>query len=302
MYYLESTSVSPWHIRLQVFKVANVHLHVQSCTSVPASGMHWYMRASCTRGCAFVYFPVAVQREELTNEGVAGLMEPEAQRKDRERQEEEQITGELKRFTTRKIERGFSLWGGTVGFWVTGPKHRTGQDRKVTAAVQNAVQCCRVIHEERKRAATQTSLSPFLQRVDRIESSKDQNPCHQRQAWGMLQLALCLLLLMVLQLCHLLPPLPPLPPPVSNASCPFTQCQSLHAGCCTFWRYCTGFSTYCTVRLKLFSLFFVSVFYVLCEKYYTPITVQSYIADCVIWVPWLTLLDLTNKLDSWTCS
>ena len=52
---------------------------------------------------------MAVQREELTNEGVAGLMELEAQRKDRERQEEEQITGELKRFTIRKIERGFSL-------------------------------------------------------------------------------------------------------------------------------------------------------------------------------------------------
>ena len=56
------------------------------------------------------------------------------------------------------------------------------QDRKVTAAVQNAIQCYRVIYKERKRAATQTSLSPFLQRVDRIESSKDQNPCHQHQA------------------------------------------------------------------------------------------------------------------------
>ena len=35
------------------------------------------------------------------------------------------------------------------------------------------------------------------------------------------------------------------------------------------------------------------VFYVLlCEKYYKPITVQNYIADCVSWVPQLTLLDL----------
>ena len=32
--------------------------------------------------------------------------------------------------------------------------------------------------------------------------------------------------------------------------------------------------------------------YYLCEKYYTPITVQYYIADCVSWVPRLTLLDL----------
>ena len=142
MYYLESTSVSPWHIRLQVFKVANVHLHVQSRTSVPASGMHWYMRASCTHSCAFVYFPVAVQREELTNEGVAGLMELEAQRKDRERQEEEQITGELKRFTIRKIERGFSLWGGTVGFWVTGPKHRTGQEGRSSCSECRPVLPC----------------------------------------------------------------------------------------------------------------------------------------------------------------
>ena len=37
--------------------------------------------------------------------------------------------------------------------------------------------------------------------------------------------------------------------------------------------------------------------YYLCEKYYKPITVQYAIANCVIWVPRLTLLDLTNKLD-----
>ena len=32
--------------------------------------------------------------------------------------------------------------------------------------------------------------------------------------------------------------------------------------------------------------------YCLCEKYYNPITIQHYIADCVSWVPRLTLLDL----------
>ena len=37
--------------------------------------------------------------------------------------------------------------------------------------------------------------------------------------------------------------------------------------------------------------------YYLCEKYYKPITVQSYIADCVHRVPRLTLLDLGAKLD-----
>ena len=48
-----------------------------------------------------------------------------------------------------------------------------------------------------------------------------------------------------------------------------------------------------TVRLKIFSLFFVCFFmYYLCEMYYKPITVQSYIDNGVIWVPRLTLLDL----------
>ena len=34
--------------------------------------------------------------------------------------------------------------------------------------------------------------------------------------------------------------------------------------------------------------------YYLCEKYYKPITVQYYVADCIRWVPRLTLLDLTR--------
>ena len=40
--------------------------------------------------------------------------------------------------------------------------------------------------------------------------------------------------------------------------------------------------------------------YYLCEKYYKSFTVQHCIADCVSWVPRLTLLDLwtnwTNEL------
>ena len=48
----------------------------------------------------------------------------------------------------------------------------------------------------------------------------------------------------------------------------------------------------------MFSLFFVFVFMCdLCEKYYRPITVQYYIANCVSWVPRLTLLDLQTN---WT--
>ena len=48
----------------------------------------------------------AVQHEELTNEDMTEL---EAQRKDKERWEEEEVTEEPKRFTTREMARGFSL-------------------------------------------------------------------------------------------------------------------------------------------------------------------------------------------------
>ena len=39
--------------------------------------------------------------------------------------------------------------------------------------------------------------------------------------------------------------------------------------------------------------------YYFCEKYSRPITIQYYLADCVSWVPRLTLLDLTNVLSEW---
>ena len=55
--------------------------------------------------CTLLYSTVAVQHEELTNED---LIELEAQRKDEETQEEE-VTEERKRFTTREMARGFSL-------------------------------------------------------------------------------------------------------------------------------------------------------------------------------------------------
>ena len=48
--------------------------------------------------------PSPVQNEELTNKD---LMELEAQRKDGERQEEEEISEELKRFMTHEMAKGF---------------------------------------------------------------------------------------------------------------------------------------------------------------------------------------------------
>ena len=53
-----------------------------------------------------MYFTVAVQHEELTNED---LMELEAQRKDEERQEEED-TEEPKSFSMQEMAMGFYLF------------------------------------------------------------------------------------------------------------------------------------------------------------------------------------------------
>ena len=54
---------------------------------------------------------------------------------------------------------------------------------------------------------------------------------------------------------------------------------------------------YCKIK-NIFLIFLCLFFmYYLCEKYYKPITVQHYIANCVSWVPRLTLLDLGTN---WT--
>ena len=50
---------------------------------------------------------LAVQHEEIINED---LMELEAQSKDEERQEKEEVTEEPKRFTMQEMARGFSLF------------------------------------------------------------------------------------------------------------------------------------------------------------------------------------------------
>ncbi|XP_057575413.1 tigger transposable element-derived protein 1-like isoform X2 [Hippopotamus amphibius kiboko] len=115
---------------------------------------------------------LAVQHEELTNED---LMELEAQRKDEERQKEEEATEEPKRFTTQEMARGFSLFeAALLVFEAQDPN--VERYTKVAAAVQNAIQCYRVIYDEKKRATTQTSLDRFFERVDRIKSSKGAEP------------------------------------------------------------------------------------------------------------------------------
>ena len=54
---------------------------------------------------------LAVQHEKLTNQD---LVELEIQRKDKERQEEEEVTEELKRFTTQEVTRELSLFEGVL--------------------------------------------------------------------------------------------------------------------------------------------------------------------------------------------
>ena len=58
---------------------------------------------------------------------------------------------------------------------------------------------------------------------------------------------------------------------------------------------------YCTFQgtvlqdLKCFHYFLCLFFMCLCEKYYKPIIIQFSIADCVSWVPRLTLLSLETN-------
>ena len=128
--------------------------------------------------------------------------------------------------------------------------------RKVAAAIQNAIQCYRVIYDgEKKRTTTQTSLDHFFKRVDRIESSKEPEPVPSTS--GMSEIAAC-------PLSPTADNPSPLPSPTSspssssNSSCLCTRCQPLYASCCTVLLH---FSRCCTVRLKMF--FCVFIFYVL---------------------------------------
>ena len=52
----------------------------------------------------------------------------------------------------------------------------------------------------------------------------------------------------------------------------------------------------CKIKNILFLLCLFFMYY-LCAKYYMPITVQYYVANCVYWVPRLTSLDLRTN---WT--
>ena len=73
-----------------------------------------------------------MQHKELTNED---LMELEAQRKDKRRQEEE-VTEEPKRFMMQEMARGFSLFEA-----LEAQDLNIQQYMEVARAAQNAIQC-----------------------------------------------------------------------------------------------------------------------------------------------------------------
>ena len=78
------------------------------------------------------------------------------------------------------------------------------------------------------------------------------------------------------------------PPPITLLACSLTVSPCMPAAVLLY------FSRYWTIRFKMFHFLFLMHY--LCEKYYKPIIVQYYVANCVSWVPKLTLLDLrTNQ-------
>ena len=148
------------------------------------------------------------------------------------------------------------------------------------ATIQNAVQCYCVLHDEGKRATTQTLLDHFFKRLERIESSKEPELVPSTSSES--ESAACPLSPVAAD-----PSVLPSPTasPVGNSSRLFTRCQLLY--------YITVILRYNPVRLKHF-LYFLCLFFIyyLCENYCKPISVHYHITHCVSWVPKLTLLDL----------
>ena len=125
---------------------------------------------------------------------------------------------------------------------------------------------------------------PYIRSLHTVNFWRCEHVSHKRQAWLKLQLALCLLLLTI-------PQLYPTASPSSSQQL-FLPAHSMRATVCQLL-YCT------TALLRLlyqkienvFFIFLCFLMYYLCVKYYKSIIVQYSIANCVSWVPRLTLLD-----------
>ncbi|KAB0381454.1 hypothetical protein FD755_009238 [Muntiacus reevesi] len=194
---------------------------------------------------------LAVHHEKLTNEN---LMKLDAQRKDKERQKQEEVTEELNRFTMQDIAKGLSLFEEAL-FIFESQDLNVEQYTKVAADIPNAIQYYHIIYDEKERATTQKSLDSFFKRMDRIESSEEPEPVPSTSGTNATATCPHLLLMITLQLYHLPPPLPP---PVRNSSCLLTRCQPLSASYCTVLIY---FSRFCTIRLKRMSFLCVFLYY-----------------------------------------
>ena len=107
-------------------------------------------------------------------------MELEAQRKDEEGQEEEEVTEELKRFTTQKMARESSLFEeALLAFEAQDPNLEWYP--KVAAAIQNAIQCYPVIYDEQKELLPRHQWIIFSRGYIELNLARNQNLCHQRQ-------------------------------------------------------------------------------------------------------------------------
>ena len=97
----------------------------------------------------------AKKRQAITMETKVKIIE-------RVERQEEEVTEEPKRFMTQEMARGFSLFEEALLVF-DAQDLNVESYTKVAAAVQNAIQCYRVIYDEKKRATTQTSLDRFFQ-------------------------------------------------------------------------------------------------------------------------------------------
>ena len=107
-------------------------------------------------------------------------MKLEAQRKDKERQEEEEVTEDLKRFMMQEMAKGLSVSDEALLVFEA-QEPNIEQYIKTTAAVENVIQCYCVICDQdkkkkRERATTQAQTKPWMHQDPRkgeVTSTRD---------------------------------------------------------------------------------------------------------------------------------
>ena len=126
----------------------------------------------------------------------------------------------------------------------------------IAVAIHNAIQCYLAINAETKELLPRNKWVTFFKKVDRIESGKEPEFCHQRQMWVKLCFSLLLLLLTFSSTISHLPS-----SPSSN------QWLFLPVHLMPILLYCTTvLFQYCSIRLKMFSLFFAFYVCITCLK------------------------------------